>query len=196
MTGLDKIITEIQDEAAGEAKRITEEAKAKADKLLADAKAESDAAVAKIDAGAQQEVADIEAARDSQVQLQRRQRTLETKQQVLAETLDKAEQSLLALDDAQYFALLVKLAAKAAEPQKGEMLLSEKDLKRLPAGFEKELNGALGKGAELAISQNTRPLAGGFVLKYGDIEQNCSFAALFDARREEFSDLVRGLLFG
>jgi len=33
------------------------------------------------------------------------------------------------------------------------------------------------------------------VLKYGDVEENCSFRAMFDARSDEFSDLVRDTLF-
>ena len=35
-----------------------------------------------------------------------------------------------------------------------------------------------------------------FLLKYDDIEMNCSFSALLDARREELEDRVNRILFG
>lgn len=196
MTGLDKILQEIRDEAASEAKRTVEEARAKAARILTEAKAESDATVAKIDAAAAQDVADINAAQASSQQLQHRQRTLETKQAMLAETLQKAKESLYVLPEGDYFDLLVRLAAGASEKGEGQMLLNAKDAARLPAGFETKLAGALPAGHTLAVAKETRPIDGGFVLKYGDVEQNCSFGALFDARGEEFSDLARGVLFG
>lgn len=195
MTGLEKIITEIRDEAAAEAAQLTQKAQAEAKDILAAAKAESDAKVAQIEASAKQQAADIEQSRDSALLLQRRQQTLAAKQEVLAETLQKALDSLYVLPDGEYFDLVVKLAAAAAEEGEGEMLLSEKDLARKPADFEKKLAAALPAGAKLAVAKNSRPIDGGFVLRYGDVEQNCSFKAMFDARTEEFGDLVRSTLF-
>lgn len=195
MTGLEKIITEIRDEAAAEAEEALAKAKAEAEDILAKAKAESDEKVAQIQAAAAQEAADIERSRESAQALQRRQRTLATKQELLAETQAKALDSLYALPDGDYFELLVKLAAAAAQPGEGVLLMNEKDAKRAPADFEKKVAAALPGGAKLALAKETRPIDGGFVLKYGDVEENCSFKAMFNARADEFSDLVRGTLF-
>ncbi|MDL2327123.1 V-type ATP synthase subunit E [Ruminococcaceae bacterium OttesenSCG-928-A11] len=196
MTGLDKIIGEIRGEAEAEAKKTVADAQAEAEGILNEAKAASDAKAAKIAAQAAADVKDIERSRESAIALQRRQRSLAQKQALLAETLQKAQDSLYDLPEAAYFDLLVKLAAKAAQPAEGEMLLSEKDAARLPKDFEDKLKAALPAGASLSISKQTRPLDGGFVLKYGDVEENGSFAAVFAARYDEFSDLVRGTLFG
>ena len=38
-------------------------------------------------------------------------------------------------------------------------------------------------------------MEGGFVLVYGGVEQNCSFAALFDAARDSLQDKLHALLF-
>lgn len=195
MSGLEKIIQEIINESEAEAASIIQKAQAQADEIVSKAKAESDALAARIVGQAKLEVRDIEASQASALVLQRRQRLLQTKQTLLAETLEKALAALYALPQADYFRLLVKLAAGAAEPSEGEMLLNEADKNRLPASFETDLAAALPKGATLAVSAQTRPIDGGFVLKYGDIEQNCSFRAMFDARRDEFSDLVRDTLF-
>lgn len=196
MTGLDKIIAEIQQEAQREADAALEKANAQAAEILADAKTEADAVTLKINAQAEKDVRDIAAARESALTLQRRQRTLEVKQEMLGETLQKALESLYSLPENEYFALLTKLAAAAAQPGAGEMLLNEADLKRAPASFKAGLAAALPAGSTLVVSAQTRPIDGGFVLKYGDIEENCSFKAMFDARQDEFSDLIRDKLFG
>ncbi len=195
LTGLEKIIKEIRDEAAREADGVVEKAKAEAEELVAAAKAEADAKSARVAQGAAAQVADIESTRKSAIALQRRQRTLATKQQLLAETLDEALRRLYALEDEDYFNLLGRLAVAAAQPGEGELMLNEKDRARLPADFSARLEKALGDGKKLFISDKTRPIDGGFVLKYGDVEENCSFRAMFDARRDEFSDLVRDTLF-
>lgn len=195
MTGLDKIINEIEQEAQREAQDALDKATAKAAEVLAAAKEAAAAKTAEMNARAQKDVRDIEAARDSASALQRRQRTLQVKQQLLAETLQKALESLYTLPEGEYFALLCKLAAATAQPGEGEMLLNEADAKRMPATFKANLAAALPAGSTLTVSGNTRPIDGGFILKYGDIEQNNSFKAMFDARRDEFADLIRETLF-
>lgn len=196
MSGLDKILAEIRDEAAAEAKQTLDTARAQADKVLAQAKEDSQAQADKVLTTARQDVADIERSRESALALQRRQRTLSQKQALLAETLQKAQDSIKALPEGEYFDLLVRLAKNAAEPGEGVLLLNDTDKKRVPADFAKKVADALPSGASLSISDETRDIDGGFVLKYGDVEENCSIGAMFNARADEFSDLVRDTLFG
>ncbi len=196
MTGLEKIVKEIADEASAEAKTTLENAKAEADDILAQAKSEADALREKSEADAQKHRSELEQSRNSALALQKRQRLLETKQALLSETLEKARKELYALPVDLYFTLLLKLAAQAAEEGKGEMMLSEQDAARLPQDFEAKLAAVLPSGSTITLLKETRPVDGGFVLKYGDVEANCSFAAIFDARREEFADIISPILFG
>ena len=86
-----------------------------------------------------------------------------------------AKAELKGLETGAYFDMILKLAVKSAQPGEGELLLSKKDLERLPEGFEDRLNASLkDKGAVLHISGDTRDIDGGFVLTYGGIEENCS----------------------
>ena len=195
MTGLDKIIKEIQDEAAGEAAAAIAKAKQEAAEILDKAQAENEEKAAHIAADAARTVTEIERARESAIALQRRQQILQNKQSLLNETLTKAQTSLHELPESEYFALLVLLAAASAQPGEGELLLNEKDKARMPATFAANVSSGLKNGAKLAVSANTRPIDGGFVLKYGDVEENCSFKAIFDARKEEFTDAIRTILF-
>ncbi len=195
MTGLEKILKEIEDEAAAEAEATIAKAKQQADGILEKAKEQALALSDKALAAAGQSVADIEYSRDSALGLQKRQRTLEEKQALLAETLELALKELYALPEKEYFDLMLRLAASSAEAGEGSMMLSEKDKQRLPAGFAQQLAGALPAGSSITISEECRPIDGGFVLKYGDVEENCSFAAIFDARRDEFADIISPILF-
>ncbi|MDL2323753.1 V-type ATP synthase subunit E [Ruminococcaceae bacterium OttesenSCG-928-A16] len=196
MSGLEKILQEIQQEADTESAALLLRAKTEADEMVAAAESAADVKAAEIAETAAQDVKNIQQAQQSAMQLQRRQRTLAVKQQLLAETLEKARQALLQLPTDEYFELLLVLAGKAAQPGSGEMLLNEHDHARLPAFFKLKLAAeALPKGAILLVSSSTRPIDGGFVLKYGDIEENCSFEAMFNARRDEFVDLIQQTLF-
>lgn len=195
MTGLEKIVKEIEDEARSEAAAAQDKARTEAAQILEAAKTNAAEERAKIEAATKQEVADIERGRESSKALQRRQRTLQTKQTVLDETLAKALDELYKLPDEQYFDLMAKLAVGAAQDGEGEVLMNEKDLARLPGSFERHLNKELADGKKLKVAKETLPIDGGFILKYGDIEENCSFAALFSARKDEFSDKIRGILF-
>lgn len=195
MTGLDTIIKEIMDEAQAEADAAKAKAKAQADEILQKATSEAEAERAKIGASAGQTVADVTAARESALALQRRQRTLETKQALLNETLEKALEKLYSLPEGEYFELCHRLALRNAEDGEGALLFNEKDKARQPADFATKLAAALPTGKTIQVSGETRPIDGGFVLKYGDVEENCSFRAVFEARHEEFSDQIRPILF-
>ncbi|HWR22394.1 MAG TPA: V-type ATP synthase subunit E [Feifaniaceae bacterium] len=195
MTGLEKIVTAIREEAQAEAKAVTDQAKAEAARIQAEEKSRSDALCAETEASAMRQSADIERAAASAAELQRRRRVLEAKQELLAHTMEEALKELYALPEEAYFSLLIQMASACAEPVAGELLLSGRDLSHCPEGFIQRLEQALPKGAALSLSQETRPIDGGFILKYGEIEHNCSFRAVFDARREELTDKVRGILF-
>ncbi len=73
----------------------------------------------------------------------------------------------------------------------GEIYFSEKDLDRMPQGFEAVIEkAAVSKGGSLTLVKEPKNIDGGFILVYGGIEENCSFRALLAARRDELSDKV------
>ena len=79
---------------------------------------------------------------------------------------------------------------------KDAYVLGEADRKRMPADFPKKLENVLPKGASLTVSDTPSPsVEGGFLLIYGGIEENCTFRALFDAKREALQDIANQILF-
>ena len=195
MTGLDNIIDEILTEARQEADSILNEARSKADEIRAKAFEQVNSQISAIESETDKKIQELTAAREAAFDLRRGQIILEASQTALNETLSAARLELNSLPDNEYFAFIVKLAAVHAESGEGILLFNDRDRMRMPINFQHLLNLALPEGKMLTVSDKTVRIDGGFIIKYGEIEENCSFAAIFRARREEFIDMIRGLLF-
>ena len=196
MTGLEKILNSIDDEATLLAEKTIAEAQLKAEEILAQAKLKAQKEAEAIAEAAELEVARIEKRAASQMELQSRELLLKAKCELIAQTIDKARDVLKALPDEDYFKVMERLFERHMQPKKGELIFSAADLKRLPSGFKSSITKlAESIGGEVEISEQTRDLDGGFVLSYGDIEENCSFEALFVSKHELLRDKVNEILF-
>ena len=196
MTGLDKMKSQILDEAKALADNKIDLAKAKASDIIREAKAEAEKTSESISQKSQADVNNYKDRVASSIDLQERTKILETKQEVIAQVLEKAYDSLKAMGSGEYFAMLVKIISKYALPQEGEVFLSPGDLARMPSGFEAEVEAAAKeKGGILKISKEGRNIENGFVLAYGGIEENCTLKAMLDAKKDELSDKVHQILF-
>ena len=196
MTGLEKIIEQIDRDAHAGASEVLAQADAECARILEAAQAESDRIDAQAAADADALRADILARGESGAQLQRKNRILTTKQDMIGDVIEQAREKLLSLDSIDYFVLLGKLAEKYAQPGDGIMYLSSLDLGRVPAYFRHMLADiAQKKHGTLVLSNEPRSISGGFVLAYGGIEENCSFDAMFEDQKEHLQDVVRAKLF-
>lgn len=196
MTGLDKIISQILDDAGKEADEAVKKAQSEADEILSKAKEEcartEEEGRKKLDADSS---AYMERIRSS-AELKKRQAVLLAKQQVISDMLDQAYHRLLAKEGGEYFALVRKMLTKFVLAKQGEIYFSKRDLERMPEGFESEIEkAAAAKGGSLTLSKEPKAIDGGFILVYGGVEENCSFKALLAAQKDELSDKVHELLF-
>jgi V/A-type H+-transporting ATPase subunit E len=195
MSGLETMIKTILDEANAEAQAVLDQAHRAAGRLLAEAKVQTDGDCERIVEQGRGRAEALRARAEAAAGMERRRALLEKKQELLNRAVQTAWEAILALPEDEYFGLLIRLAQESSEPRHGVMLLSGRDLERCPAGFHVELNRVLPDGASLDIASSARPIEGGFVLKYGDIEQNCSLSAIFDANREKILDAAQDALF-
>ena len=196
--GLDKILEDIRLEAEQSAGEIIAKAQSEADRIVETARKESEESRKKVrqevDAAAQ----DAQVRSKSSAALAVRQKILAARQELIGEVLDKALEKARTLPDEAYFALLTGMAAKAAHTGKGRMILSEKDMKRLPAGFEASLQKALPAGCTLTVDadpERAGQIRDGFLLIYDGIEENCSFEAVLASRQEAVQDRIREIIF-
>ena len=199
MNGIDKI-----------AGMITDDAKREADAILAEAKAEADAAVEKYAILAKEESDRVLAAGRVQAEEIRRraastadqeakQQYLAVKQGMISRAFDEAFQKLSALPEVEYISLMAKLAFTASSTGSEEVIFSPEDQKGPGQRILDSANQLLinaGKKGALTISAETGSFKGGFLLKAGDVEVNCTLDTILRLSKEDLTLDVAQALFG
>lgn len=195
-SGLEKIVGQINQEALDEAGKILGEADEAAKKIRSGADAAFSEAARKTAAECSAAREDILKKGESASKMKRRQMLLLARQELIDEVINDAHAELLSLGDAEYFGALKRLLESHALPESGSVCFNSKDLARLPEGFEDTIaQTAENNGGKLVLSDKACDIDGGFLLVYGGIEENCSFDALFAAKKEELRDGLNTFLF-
>jgi V/A-type H+-transporting ATPase subunit E len=198
MTGVDKIKEKILQDSQAKADLIIDDAKKQAQEIIEKANAKAVLRAEEIHKKATAEAAEKLKINNSMLELEMRKEMLSTKQQLIEEVFQTALDSLSKMESNEYEATLLKLIIDAVESGDEEILLSSQDKNRLPADFIGKLNQALvqaGKKGNLKISDETRSIMGGFVLKAEGVELNYSFEALLRMYRDEIEPEVAAILF-
>ncbi len=196
MSGLDKMKSQILDEANHSAEAKIAEAKAKAEEIIRAAQAEAEEEAEKISQKSREAVAVYEERVKSSCDMQRKKAVLQAKQELIRGVLEKAQEQILALETPAYFDMIREMLRKYTQSGEGMIRFSKKDMERMPEGFEKEIqNIASEKGGSLTLENEPADLDGGFILIYGGIEENCTIGAMFEAKRDELSECVHKVMF-
>lgn len=136
--------------------------------------------------------------------LEARKTLLAAKQDMVGQAFDLALKKLLELPDQEYIALLAKLAVAASRTGREQVILSQKDRSRYGKQAVTMANDMLAKKAGpraaesagmLTLAGESRPMAGGLILRDGRVETNCSFEVLIHLRRDALSAEVARVLF-
>lgn len=136
--------------------------------------------------------------------LEARKTLLAAKQDMVGQAFDLALKKLLELPDQEYIALLAKLAVAASRTGREQVILSQKDRSRYGKQAVTMANDMLAKKAGpraaesagmLTLAGESRPMAGGLILRDGRVETNCSFEALIHLQREALAAQVAKVLF-
>ncbi len=199
MAGTEQIQEKILERYRVQADQIIKKANQRAAEIIEEAKKEERAAQEAFDKKTELECAALRQRLLSAAHAEGKKQVLTKKQEMLDMAFSKALEHLCSLPDEDYGAVLAGMvAAKAAGNE--ELILSAKDQKRLSGKFVREVNHMAAKeGRKLNITLSKQFLPDdlcGFVLKDGDIEQNCTFEAIFHEKRDTLEADVVGLLFG
>lgn len=191
MNGGDKILNRIKSDCDESIKAIEAKSKAECDKILADAKVQADKAAEEILNKASAKLAQINASFKSRAELEYRNILLKKRRAEIDATVEMLGEYLLGLDDGEYFEVIYAFAKKLSG-KSGTIFLNSKDLGRLPDDFEYRLKEA---GLDAKLSDKPADICGGFILKYGDIEENTDIAAVIEANRDRLEDIINRELF-
>lgn len=185
------ILNRIKSDCDENIRKIETEAQKSCEKILNEAKIQADKISAEIQENAKDKIAQIHASSKSRAELEIRNLLLQKRRSEIDKTVDKVLDCLINLDDKKYFDVIYALASKLKGKQ-GEILLNDKDIKRLPDDFEQQLKNA---GVNATVSKTPANICGGFILRCGDIEENMDFTAIIAANRDRTDDLINRELF-
>ena len=131
-------------------------------------------------------------------QLELRREVLAAKQELVDEVFAQVMGKLANLPDKEYLAWMEQRLLQAVVTGDEEVIVAAKDRKRLNGKFLTRVNEKLrqaGKKGELKLSEEARPMTGGFILKGERMEINSSFEALIASQRDELEQLAAEVLF-
>ncbi|MGI6007499.1 MAG: V-type ATP synthase subunit E [Ruminococcus sp.] len=196
MTGLDKILDRIGEEASSVAQQKIKAAQIQAESIREDARLETQHKKQEILDKAQTDCRNYREKMRSRADFQKRNALLKAKQEIISGIMEKAYQAMCSADTETYFSYMEQLLEKYALPQSGEICFSAADMKRMPLAFKAKIKmTAMKKGGSLKLSETEMSIEGGFVLIYGGIEENCTLRAIFDEKKEQLQDKARDFLF-
>ncbi|MDF2908493.1 MAG: hypothetical protein K0R34_3814 [Herbinix sp.] len=197
MTGLEKILKAIEAEAQAGADTVIAQAKRESEIIIANAKSEAEAKCSVIAEKSEVDVKAVISRAESAAALQEKKILLDTKQQIISNIIASARKRLDGLSNSDYTNVILSIVGKYAHNKKGKILFSSSDRVRLTDDFPEKLISTLANkvGAFLEIAKEEPSFADGFLLVYGDIEENCSFDALFAEEKDILQDKVNSLLF-
>ena len=192
MKGTEKIIAHIQADA-----------KAQADAVIAAAEQKCAEVKAKYEEQASRLYSDrirdgVRACQDQEdgalriSRMEARKSVLAVKQEMVEKSFDLALEKITALPEDRYVAFLAGLAKNAAVTGEEEVILNARD--RAAVG-EKLIQAVNAVGAHMTLSDETRDIAGGLILRRGSIEANCSAELLVELCKGEMASKLADILF-
>lgn len=193
MNGLEKITERIAADAQAQADEIVAQAKARAAEIVADYQARADALLAEERAKAETLAAQTAQRAESAGALEGRKWELNAKQQLLEDTFTLALDKLRGLPKEEYVELLTNLLCLAAKGGE-EVIFNPADRAQVGKTAVTAANERL-KDGRLTLSEETRDIKGGFILKDGLVELNCALETLVEQEKETMSVSVASHLF-
>lgn len=198
MSGLDKILEEIESDGRAKADAVMRRAEQEAQAIREKAMQEAQAAKAKRLEEAEKEAQRAHERVISAAELAAGQELLRVRQSLLADCFQKAHEAILFMPVYDYEELLCDLIARVADGGE-EILLCQRDRDRISllrflvmVNNKLKLEGLDTPG--LLMSDEVLEADGGFVLKKGDITVNCSLKMLLSEKREVLEGSLAAIL--
>jgi V/A-type H+-transporting ATPase subunit E len=195
----EKLKQKILSDAEAEARKIIEEGEAEARGIIDEARAEAEKATRQYRERAEADAAEHIRRQTSLRELEARKAVLAEKGRLIEEVYDKVLESLREKDRSGGYKLTRDLLMKAVETGTEEIIVAPEDRKAIDRQFLDGLNAELvkaGKKGEVKLSEETRDIRGGFILKRGRVESNSSLDTLLTMLRDDVETRVAGILFG
>ncbi len=194
MTGSEKILARILDDAKMQAEQIKEQAILEAKEMQAAAEASAEHFLKDQQNLADQQADAICSNAHSAAELKRRDALLSRRRAEIQRVLEDMVSALDALPDDAYFEALMGLLRKNMQPGQGALHLNARDLGRDTSSLLKALK-TLPESNAVVLSDQPADIDGGFLLIYDKIEINASLSGLIHEKRAALEDTINRILF-
>ena len=198
MNGIEKITAKLESEARAEIQAINAETAAKCEEIKKEyEKKAQDEYWKRVQDGTKSVENRVERMA-SAADMEAKKSVLAFKQEMVSKAFDRAVQNISEMPREEYIAFLAGQTAKAASTGTEELIFNARDKKEFGADTAKAANVLLkkkGLAGGLTVSDETREIPGGLIVKQGDIEVNCSVDILVQLYRNELASQVAEILF-
>lgn len=198
MNGAEKIKERILTDARSLHDKILAEANAQAKSIIAEAEKEAFQKTTLITEKAKEEAALIKQRYQAAESMEDRKNILKVRQECINEAFDLALKNLSDMPDDKYKLFIEGIILDTVKNGDGIIVFNERDKKRLGEGFISEINGKLktkGLSAALSLAKDSLNSSGGFILRYGDMEVNCTLEIILNMQRPNLESEVAKILF-
>jgi V/A-type H+-transporting ATPase subunit E len=125
--------------------------------------------------------------------LSARRELLEEKQRLIERVFEETRESILSMGRDEYRGLMRAFLDDTVDPGGAEVVI-DVDEKRIDQPFLDQVSAELGRGA-LTLAKDRRVIGGGFVLRSGRTETNCTLETILRDARERLEPDVAAILF-
>ncbi len=192
---VDDILSRIKADADEAGRGILAEAKREADAVLDRSRAKADAERARLRARAKQRSDEERNRIVTLARLSARRDLLAEKQGLIDSVFAETRKSILAMPADEYGRFIRSLLQQTVETGDEEVIVGEGE-RRIDQKLLDEVAKGLGKPGGLKLSEERRPIDGGFILRSDRTETNCALDTIIRDARERFETEVAGILFG
>jgi len=198
MSGAEKLKEKIIIEANEQAEHVLNEARRRAEGIVSKAEEEAAARKKLLLEKARAQAEERRRRILTIAELEARKKLLAAKEELIEDTFKQALERLQGMETASYQELILPLLFDAAESGREKIIVSSQDRRHFTAEFLARANEALrqkGKAGELSLADESREMKGGFILREGEVEINCSFDSILRMQRDQLEPEVAALLF-
>lgn len=198
MTGIENITGKIQADAQAQIDQVKKTADAQVAQIKADYEKQTQQATDEILRKGRTAADEREKRLISAAQMESRKMVLAAKQEVLEEAFDLALDKLCKLSEQETIDLLASLIVKASSTGDEQVILNKVDRTRYGVKACQKANAQLtaaGKKGNITLSEQTRDIQGGLLLKSGAVEVNCAYETLVRLVRSDITGEVSKVLF-
>ena len=190
---IEKITSKILSEASELKEKTLGEARAQSDAVLAEAEKKAQEMVEAGRKRGLEEKEKIISRRKSVADIDCRKVFLAKKQELIGQCFDRAVDDIIAMDKDRYTELLTALGTNSGMTG-GQLIFNENERAAIGQKVVDALNSRI-EGGSFSLSEETRPLRGGYMLMCGQTFINNTIEALVEEARPELTAEVAKMMF-